>query len=241
MSNIEAKLSGRHHLDDGATVWRVAQGEVHVFLARSADSGVGSRHHLWTARAGDLLFGCPPIDGHLLVATETLGTRVTMTPLEAWPPQEEPARKVELLAFEKWLAGLLHGVAKLVTPRPAVSDEISPAAAKQILKNTVLGGSAPLTWVAGLGNASLFMGTENVEPGSVVPLTPDSWAITMESVEARGLDVDTLFREGSVQQLLQDTHGLILRTAITNARLADVDSYDRLQYRASASSRRRTE
>ena len=239
MSTRNEAAAHRFALDDPNAIWRVAHGEVHVFLARMGDAGAGSRHHLWTAQPGDYLFGCLPIEGHLFLATPTLGSRVErdVTALaetgggcsERFPPS----------GIERWLAGLLRGMADMVRPRPIVTEELGIAAQITLGAHQHVRGSGPVTWVTGLGNTGLYLGTESVGTNAVVPLTPDSWVITLDAVEASGLSTEDVLAVRPIFQLLADTHELLLRTAITNSRLADVDTFDRLRHRVTSSSNRR--
>jgi NHLM bacteriocin system ABC transporter ATP-binding protein len=231
--------ASRFALDAPQTLWRVTHGEVHVFLARLGEAGAGSRHHLWTAGPGDCLFGCAPIEDHVFLATATLGSRVEREVIDAPSSLERLDDALQPLAVERWLAGLLRGMADMVRPHPIATAELGALSRMTVAAHQPLRGMGPLTWVSGLGDAGLYLGTEPVGASALVPLTPDSWVVTLDNLEAVGLSTAEALAGRSAWPLLRETHELLLRTAITNARLADVDTFDRLRYRVTSSSQRR--
>ncbi len=241
MNSSVDSTSKRFALDEPNTRWLVAQGEVHVFLARIGDAGAGSRHHLWTAQVGDHLFGCRPVEGHLFLATPTLGSQVIRESLDATAPGDESGEPALALAIDRWLAGVLRGMAEMVKPRPLVTEELTPQTRRLTRAHQPLRGAGPVTWVTGLSGAGLYLGTESVSADSVMPLSPDSWAVPLDAVEVCGLSTADALAVRPLGPLLADAHDLLLRTAITNSRLADVDTFDRLRHRVTASTKRRQE
>jgi NHLM bacteriocin system ABC transporter ATP-binding protein len=239
MSNVTERASHRILLDDASGVWRVQTGEVHVFLARTGDAGADARHHLWTAKAGELLFGCDAVEDHLFIATPTLGSVLAREAL----PDDSDRSTLERgfsLGLERWLEGLLGGIADLIRPHPATSEELRPSETSQLAPNSCVRGAAKITWTAGLGGHCLFLGTEWSSADAFLPLTPDSWAITLDSTQACGMTTDEVLDRRPLSQLLAETHDLLLRAAATNAHLADVDTLNRLRHRVESSSRRRS-
>src|SRR6185295_4853225 len=117
----ELQLAGNAplSLDAARQLWLVEEGRAEVFAVPR--HGSGSRIHLWTATAGQMLCGFAPLDGDGLglLAVGHPGTRLRRLP-EAKLREllRDPAAAAELAGrLDDWLSGLFAEITRTAAPK----------------------------------------------------------------------------------------------------------------------------
>jgi NHLM bacteriocin system ABC transporter ATP-binding protein len=219
-------------LDDPGAVWLLLAGTVEVFDARRAGGAHCERQHLFTAHAGELLWGLPstaeePAPELLAVAPpDALVRRVCARTLLALPEDEW------LLPLECWVTRLWSALARGLRPERHTRLRV---AAKLMLapRSSACAEERPL-WVelrrgqARLENAP---GQPMLACETTLPLAGRAALVAVEESELRIEDTRTRARAGHLAQDLAAFHAFVRRVLDTTRARRAVEEAARLEAR----------
>lgn len=231
-------------LDDPRCVHLVLQGEVDLFLTEAPD-GIpdGTRRHLLTLHAGDLMFGFDaaaalfPVGVLAVGSVGTLAAAMDLSVLQTPAGREAQASLVH--GIDRWVAGLSRALAAPVVPRPRLDVALAAGERRTVDGALRLGSQREVIWpdLGSGGRVPQYLDTEDVPEaagGIAPPLTKASWLSLSgaHTVSARG--TAEALAAGSCWPALAVLHRLALDVAPTNLRLAAVDEANRLRRRDEA-------
>ncbi len=230
-------------LGDPACCLVVLEGTIDLFLVETT-AGVpsGVRHHVLTAGAGEFLFGIdgaaalPPV---ALLAVGQMGTRVAELDsaiLRGWG-EDSACRPILLKPLEKWIAGLSHGAARLIRPKPRMDTILSPGEDCDLAAYARLGCARAVAWIDTGEAAPLLLDTEEVGgavPQMLLPLAAGAWLSTTRPTRVRSVGTAEALADGRAWPALHRLHGAMLDILPMNLRLAGADEVNRLRSRGEA-------
>jgi ATP-binding cassette subfamily C protein len=220
-------------LDDPETVWCVLAGQIDVYVtAREGALQTGGRDHLFTMEAGEALFGVEPgLFGATmgLLAGGIPGTRVLRIPRSLLLEQTDGERTA-ITAFlaDRFLEGLGRGIVKDIVPLPRLKQSI-PAGRTELVPNRPA-GSETLLWTEMEEGRALFVGTEDLAPGSgLFALPPNCWIVPLEQCVVRSLPTGELLSRGEFAAAFDAFCEMIFSSLAMNARLRAADDLGALR------------
>ena len=239
----ELEITGKtpFFLDDPETVWCILAGQIDVYVtARQGALQTGGRDHLFTMDVGEALFGVEP--GFFgasmgLLAGGIPGTRVlriSRSLLLERTDGEGTAFAANLA--DRFLEGLGRGIVKDIVPQPRVKQSI--AAGRSELAPNRPAGSESLLWGEMEEGRALFVGTEDLAPGSgLFALPPNCWIVPLEQSIVRTVQTEELLRRGEFAAVFDAFCEMIFSSLAMNARLRAADDLGALRQMQKSSRR----
>lgn len=231
----EQEITGKtpFFLDDPETVWCVLSGQIDVYVtAREGALQTGGRDHLFTMEAGEALFGVEPgLFGASmgLLAGGIPGTRVLRISRSLLLEQTD-GEGTAIAAFlaDRFLEGLGRGIVKDIVPLPRIKQSI-PAGRTELGPNRPA-GSETLLWTEMEEGRALFVGTEDLAPGSgLFALPPNCWIVPLEQCVVRSIPTGELLRRGEFAAVFDAFCEMIFSSLAMNARLRAADDLGALR------------
>jgi len=211
-------------LDDPGCLWFVERGALDIHMVSVHDGAAEAPfRHILRLEAGRLAFGARDTAELRLLARglpDTVVRRVPAAELVA-ACASDAGGPDRILAgdADHWIAGILSTIAADIEVRPRADVALSEGAAT--VAAGVLTSAEGVVWIEGAA-AHLF-GTEEPEPGEVVPLTPKSWAETHDDAELSVLPSRALGAEALLTRALPGFHRLAFGAESFNHRLLLAD------------------
>jgi len=239
----ELEITGKtpFFLDDPETVWCVLAGQIDVYVtARQGALQTGGRDHLFTMEAGEALFGVEPglfAASMGLLAGGIPGTRVLRISRSLLLERTD-GEGTAFAAFlaDRFLEGLGRGIVKDIAPQPRIKQSI--AAGRTELAPNKPAGSEALLWGEMEGGRALFVGTEDLAPGSgLFALPPNCWIVPLEQSVVRTVQTDELLRRGEFASVFDAFCEMIFSSLAMNARLRAADDLGALRQMQKSSRR----
>ena len=210
----EVRLAGNAPLllDRARELYTVQEGTVEIFAM--ASGGSGSRLHLCTVPAGELLCAVPPRDasGLGLLAVGHSDTRLLRIPAAGVRDlARTPGAAADLAArLDRWLLRLFGELSRAVAPK--VYEELSPGA-ETLLEEAGRTARARtgVAWVQHLEGSSLLLGDPRLplEDGPV-PVPETAWLVSAGRVRISALATGDLLLDERLWQGLARFHDLLL-------------------------------
>jgi NHLM bacteriocin system ABC transporter ATP-binding protein len=228
------------------TAWFLLAGKVEVFAVRLEEGGgAGPRTHLFTARAGQLVFGTAEIDAagardFALLGVGLPGTRLLRLPLAALRQlARDPAALPDLAeAIEGWVRSLTSELPR--SSPPQVFTELTAGAEARLPEADLAARSRErVVWVRQVEGNARFLGDPELPLAPqdyLLPLAERTWIESAGPLQLSGVDTRLLLKGGGVWEGLARFHELFLRlvsleaartAALDRARLGRKDVRDR--------------
>lgn len=245
------RLSGKSPLvlETPCAGWTVLEGRVEVFAARLAQGRqTGSRRHLFSAFAGDLLCGLGTSESGLALQIVGMpGSVVQESNIEGVLRALETRQRSDTLAqvasdLDRFLLALCAGLTKDILPKPSQRSQLESGQCVAMGQYCVLRPLKEVLWLratpplleeGGMPPAGpLFLGTEELGMAGgpcFCVLTPDTWVTscgTDADWKIEFLDTRTLLLQGGMRQGLNDFSRLLFDCLDLDMRLAEVDVYN---------------
>jgi len=230
-------------LDGPDNIWCVLAGSVEVFAVRAdGDRLVGRKEHLFSARAGQCLFGLEAESfgtGRALQAVGLPGTRLSRMDLGRLIQSSSgaPLQAPLAAAIDQWIEGLSQALTRDIVPRPQAHVLMEPGMGIEAGKARVLSTRRGTQWVRHLSGMSLFIGMEEVAPGAperLLPVCHESWIETLETSSLDVLPTGEMLSQGLLRSSLDAFHEMLFQLMLLNTGLAAVDAYNLLREKGEA-------
>lgn len=229
-------------LDDPNQAWLVREGQIELFLVNLAeDRAEGARHHLATVTTGGLLLGIAA-DGladFALLAVPHVDTELLELPFAVLATESSAADVIPALApaLEIWLRALSSGMARWATPRPHIDYGLGVAETLAVPADRRCSGQHALAWVRLKPETSIFLDIQDLPPTDgelTFPLAPEAWLLASAALELHSRPTAAALVDGDAWAGVANLHQILFETASLNLRLANVDEYNRLKARRTA-------
>ena len=178
-------------LDEPESVWLVVSGMVNVFSVHVHEGQpIGSRLHVATVNEGQPIFGIGrqvsrDHMGFIAVAgPDTELSIVKVSQLQELSQKEGFAESV-LAMIDLWVAKLSSEIS-LGEVSPHVTVELAPDAEITLEDGQFLCPAEGVFWVTLREGRAWFMGRHDlpeIEPGHVIPVTPDNWLLAVDTLK----------------------------------------------------------
>jgi len=229
----ELQLAGNAplSLDAARQLWLVEEGRAEVFAVPR--HGSGSRIHLWTATAGQMLCGFAPLDGDGLglLAVGHPGTRLRrLSEAKLRELLRDPAAAAELAGrLDDWLSGLFAEITR--TAAPKVFAELRPGVETRLEETGRTARSRQgVTWVRHLEGTSHLLGEDRLalSDGGLVPIPESLWLVGAGGVRISAFPTTAVLGEEGLWQGLARFHAVCLRYVALLAERAELQERERL-------------
>ena len=227
-------------LDDPTLAWLVETGTVEMFAVPARDGGsAGPRSHLFTATAGDLLFGLGAGPGDDAVALVGVGSqqtqllRVDRSRLRALAADAESAGELAT-GLDCWIDRLSSAICPPSAPKAYA--ELRAGARTQLKQAGLAARSADgVVWVEQVTGASRFLDLADLEwsggDGRRLPLAERAWLVSAGEASLAATDTATLLGHGEPWESLLLFHRLFAELAGRQAAARTRGQRDRLELR----------
>ena len=204
-------------LEEPDLVWAVVEGKVDVFAVRVHDGRAeGARDYLFSASAGDVLFGMEPewADEVGLLAVGNAGTRVVRATLDTFKAlgREHAAEACDMI--DRYVLNFSGAVSRRSTPRFDLLLE--PGAKYNVPEGADLGSRRGTAWVK-LKNGPLFFDGYRalpIRPGDgPFPLAAGGWAYAAADIDLVVAGAAEVMHDGSLWAGLQSFQRVALEWA----------------------------
>ncbi len=252
-SGVETDVTGHSpfFLDGTENIWIVLEGQIDVFFTpRDGDAQTGPRDYLFTAVAGDVLFGIAPSaaadpfaqgagSSNGLIAGGIPGTRVlrcSRAEYLASARSGKDALSAAAAEIDRFLELFGRGIVKDIVPLPRIKVRIPPAGG-----GTEIPPDAPaapdgdaVVWVRLAGETespvnALYVDTEP-PPGDVFfPLPHNCWIVAQEKCGASVLTTAGMLSSGDFETSLDAWYSMVGSLLSMNARLRAADDLGALR------------
>ncbi len=169
-------------LDDTESVWQVTRGRVHVFAVGLRDGEPsGSRTHLLSVDADQLLMGAPIYAGVALLAVggpETEIVRLSLSRIAHLAAHPTTSAST-LRMVETWVQRLSAALTEAVLPRGALA--LTPDQTVDISAGSAACSTDELCWVRIQSGRVTFCGRHPVSTTGAFPLAGSAWLVAEES------------------------------------------------------------
>lgn len=237
-------------LDRESSVWLIERGRIELFALPEGDHE-GSRIHLTTLEAGELLFGVLPSrgggshplplaadqaptaaePGTALLALGALDTRLQRLSIDAVVALARQERLATILAkgVDLWISALFRKITKAAAParfealRPGTGVELDDA---EVYART----QGDVVWVRHVSGKSYFLSRREmpVEPAAhLLPISGQTWLESAEATSLSCVATVNLLRSGTLWEGLSQLNELFLR--FVESEIADSEGADRLR------------
>ncbi len=229
----ELQLAGNAplSLDAARQLWLVEEGRTEVFAVPRY--GSGSRIHLWTATAGQMLCGFAPLDGDSLglLAVGHPGTRLRrLSEAKLRELLRDPAAAAELAGrLDDWLSGLFAEITR--TAAPKVFEELRPGVETRLEETGRTARSRQgVAWVRHLEGTSHLLGEDRLalSNGDLVPIPESLWLVGAGGVRISAFPTTAVLGEEGLWQGLAHFHAVCLRYVALLAERAELQERERL-------------
>lgn len=219
--------------------WLVADGTVDVLMVAFGAAPDGSRridqrHHLFTARPGTLLLPGP--GGRLgWLAVPRGGATLRAIPAAA---SAAPSQRTALIAgLERWLAGLVEGIARHMPPRPPLDATVSAdAPTAELAAGGRVAGRGDGLWLSLPADDALLMefgdlGESGQAGPALVPLAGDCWLTALAPLSVTAQPTEAVIDRPELWSGLARFHAALMEVAEQSLRLQAVDEANHLRDR----------
>lgn len=234
LESDELRLAGNLPLalDANRQLWLVEEGRTEVFAV--SRRGAGSRIHLLTVNAGQMLCGFSPGadgGGFGLLAVGHSGTRLRrLSEAGLQEVLRDPAETAELaVRLDAWLSGLFAEINRSAAPkgfeelRHGVETQLAEAGQTARPRDGV-------AWVRHVEGISHLLGEEHLAfgNGDLLPLPENLWLVSAGGARISSCRTETVLREGGLWQGLDRYHELCLHYVAVLTQRAELQERERL-------------
>ena len=216
-------------LDCASTVWLITDGAVEIFAVETDEEKKGSRTHIVTIEAGQMLFGVDsrkprsPFGAALkrekqetiLLAVGLPETRLREVDAAAFTQLAQKEEHVGALtaAIEQWVKALFSKVPRKAAPR--IFKELKPGIEVRFDEaQGVTRTAGGVVWVRHVEGGSHFLGRAELEIGPsdiLVPVSEETWLTSAAPTTLSCVATGHLLKSGNVWEGLGRFHELFLR------------------------------
>ena len=221
------------------TVWLIMSGIVDIFAVRIAEGRVvGSRHHLFRARAGQALFSMDL--SHYAAEIDIIAVGVNNTFVSTIPRQrfdelihDEQHQSTALDLLDEWVKGLSHSIEGEATLRQYVPLE--PAQATNVPAGQVTRPRRGVLWAHVQQGIAHFLGRAELplfSEDDYIPITADTWLQCNQDSVIYALPTQSFVDQSFSWQILNNFQRMILDCMVWDTLEALEQDIQRLKYRA---------
>ena len=241
-------------LDGAENLWVVLDGQIDVFFTpRQGAAQTGPRDALFTAVAGDILFGVDPAvvfdpfaqgsgGANGLIAGGIPGTkalRCARSEYLARARADEQSLAAAAARIDRFLELIGRGIVKDIIPAPRIQRRLSAARddnSEIAPDQPVSSGDERLLWAKLCApNAdespvnALFVGSEPPPESSFFPIPPNCWFVAQEPCRAALKTTADMIASGEFEAALDAWYAMVASLLSMNARLRAADDLGALR------------
>ena len=233
-------------LNDPEEVFFVEVGSADIFsVPPTGKSGIpGPRRYLWTVEEGDSVFGFEPPtsqQAHILVAVCAPGTKLRRVPVA----EVEARAREEDWVFISLIEGFVNRLAGAMVLRPELDVLLKVGTSAEVPITKVAGTLGEMLWVRHESGSSRFGGLADLPIGPddpPLPLSKGMWLeAAAEDVRLSAFDTKTCLDSGQAFRGLSRLRSLFGTVVARIAELEDRAELDRLERKAEADKRMRSQ
>ncbi len=212
-ANISFLTAGTHHLfDDPSGVWFILEGTVDLFaVQRRNGRQTGTREHLGTLPTGALIWGIEQSaseDGIHLVALMVGDVRLARLDIGAIANLNEGL----VAALDQWIAVLLRGMTRHVTPRSVPKLSIAAGEDMTLAEHDRVISRKGVVWVQLLDGNARYLDIRvmaSPEGTAMLPLSQQAWIQESGVRTLRGHGTDFVVQAGNLPARMDAFHGWV--------------------------------
>ncbi len=201
-------------LDDDASCWITYAGDVDVFLVKIQDNGEpGTRHYLFSARAGSALFGVTADSSVRLLVSGKPGTEVLKVSRETLADlsKDEGFKPLVATLIDHWITGISLGILDNLPPREYT--HLQAEQEYEVPEDTNLRPLREVLWVSHVTGASEFAGCSDWPlpgEGHYCPVTHRSWITATEPSTLTTTRTEARLGQEGFWEDLEQFHSLVM-------------------------------
>lgn len=229
-------------LDRSETCWWLERGRIEIFVVDLRDGEPqGARRHFATMESGTMMFGLEADDtGPALLAVPHVDTHVRCIGRDRLQELSGDSAGELAAPIDQWIRAVSDGLARWASPSPVIQHAVPADSVIRVPAHHRVGGANGIVWVELPRDTALFLGAQELPPGSgpcLLPLSPETWAQCGVALDVPGYDTVRLLCEGRLWDGLATLHDVLMPTAQLNQMLASVDEHHRLRQRTASAER----
>ncbi|OGV56284.1 MAG: NHLP bacteriocin export ABC transporter permease/ATPase subunit [Lentisphaerae bacterium GWF2_44_16] len=188
-------------IEDNGQIWLILENSADIFAVnKEMGNTVGTRFHMLHLDAGDLFFGCAPVESNIkpeFYVTGSEGTRAAcISPANFKKLIDEDKNGEYAAKVDKFIKGMAHHISSQLPPRHIVRN-LDVGKNIQLPHNLEAGGPQDLIWFV-CRNGELSYGGNNalqkLDNGLLYPLPPSLWLSVKTDSILDSLKTDKLLK-----------------------------------------------